>query len=399
MTSTPPREMDPRGFVVPQVGDVVKVPSKWPGEWDVAQVDFVQFVSSRQAYEVDLLPLKSVGQSMYRLPGRKPAAVRADVAKLSRLAATYVRASDAYQIDEAELQPLGGTRRSSVLKAPPWWRHSLRPRPPRMQDGSGLPTNPRGAPRRRSGPNASTWFCHHPAPTSLMLRLSTPRPENPDVTAQGLEEYRELKATLLREAALVGAASSVATLPFLGAEVSGAIAAGAAAGCAYLFLLGRETDTVGDSAEAAAGRSKAEALAVAGRLGVPVVLFAALAGRNALTGHAPDGASALSLVSPAQCAGAIGGFLAYKAPLLGRQLGMAIAEYSKPEAQAPLGMGGGLPTGSLGIALRVAQERRAARSWSAGFQHGACHRCPQRPIGPLGVSVGPGRAYFHLSAA
>ena len=124
MTSTPPREMDPRGFVVPQVGDVVKVPSKWPGEWDVAQVDFVQFVSSRQAYEVDLLPLKSIGQSMYRLPGRKPAAVRADVAKLSRLAATYVRASDAYQIDEAELQPLGGTRRSNVLKAPPWWRHS-----------------------------------------------------------------------------------------------------------------------------------------------------------------------------------------------------------------------------------------------------------------------------------
>ena len=51
---------------------------------------------------------------MYRLPGRKPAAVRADVAKLSRLAATYVRASDAYQIDEAELQPLGGTRRSAI---------------------------------------------------------------------------------------------------------------------------------------------------------------------------------------------------------------------------------------------------------------------------------------------
>ena len=400
MTSTPPREMDPRGFVVPQVGDVVKVPSKWPGEWDVAQVDFVQFVSSRQAYEVDLLPLKSVGQSMYRLPGRKPAAVRADVAKLSRLAATYVRASDAYQIDEAELQPLGGARRSSVLKAPTWWRHSLLARG-RLgrKTALGCPTNPGGASRRRSGPNASTWFCHHPAPTSLMLRLSTPRPENPDVTAQGLEEYRELKATLLREAALVGAASSVATLPFLGAEVSGAIAAGAAAGCAYLFLLGRETDTVGDSAEAAAGRSKAEALAVAGRLGVPVVLFAALAARNTLTGHAPDGASALSLVSPAQCAGAIGGFLAYKAPLLGRQLGMAIAEYSKPEAQAPLGMGGGLPTGSLGIALRVAQERRAARSWSAGFQHGACPRCPQRPIGPLGVSVGPGRAYFHLSAA
>lgn len=257
---------------------------------------------------------------MYRLPGRKPAAVRADVAKLSRLAATYVRASDAYQIDEAELLPLGGTR-----------------------------------------------------------------PENPDVTAQGLEEYRELKATLLREAALVGATSAAATLPFLGAEVSGAIAAGAVAGCAYLFLLGRETDTVGDSAEALAGRSKAEALAVAGRLGVPVVLFAGLAARNALTGHAPVGAGAFSLLSPAQCAGAIGGFLAYKAPLLARQLGKAIAEYGKPEAQAPLGMGGGLPTGSLGIALQMAQERRAARP-NADASGGASPALQQVVVcGPSGV--------------
>ena len=32
------------------------------------------------------------------------------------------------------------------------------------------------------------------------------KPENPDVTAEGLAEYSELKARLLREAALVGAA-------------------------------------------------------------------------------------------------------------------------------------------------------------------------------------------------
>ena len=175
MTSTPPREMDPRGFVVPQVGDVVKVPSKWPGEWDVAQVDFVQFVSSRQAYEVDLLPLKSVGQSMYRLPGRKPAAVRADVAKLSRLAATYVRASDAYQIDEAELQPLGGTRRSSVLKVPPLWRHSLLPRPPRTQaDGSGPLYEP-----GRSASSALRTVAAHGAAFNLRQRRSCCASQHP----------------------------------------------------------------------------------------------------------------------------------------------------------------------------------------------------------------------------
>jgi len=100
------REVDDRGFVLPQVGDIVKVPSKWPGEWDVAQVDFVQTVESRQTTEVDLLPLKSIGQSLYRAPGRKPALVRADIAKLGRLNAEYVQENDAYRVDESQLLPL-----------------------------------------------------------------------------------------------------------------------------------------------------------------------------------------------------------------------------------------------------------------------------------------------------
>lgn len=90
------------------------MPSKWPGEWEVAQVDFVQAVGSRStveargrtarvrpspllqpapfpALQVDLLPLKSIGDGLYRLSGRKPAAVRADIAKLGRLDSEYVR--------------------------------------------------------------------------------------------------------------------------------------------------------------------------------------------------------------------------------------------------------------------------------------------------------------------
>ena len=71
---------------MPQVGDVVKMPSKWPGEWDVGQVDFVQYVGSRGAYEVDLLPLKPIGSDLYSMPmGKKPATVRADIGKLGRL--------------------------------------------------------------------------------------------------------------------------------------------------------------------------------------------------------------------------------------------------------------------------------------------------------------------------
>jgi len=59
-----------------------------------------------RAVQVDLLPLKNVGDSLYRLPGRKPAAIRADIAKLGRLDSEYVRESDSYRVDERQLQPL-----------------------------------------------------------------------------------------------------------------------------------------------------------------------------------------------------------------------------------------------------------------------------------------------------
>ena len=98
--------VDARGFKVPNVGDLVKVPSKWPGEFDVAIVDFVQQVPSRRAVEVDLLILKNVGDSLWRVPGRKPATIRADIGKLGRLDYEYAREFDAYRIDSSQLQPL-----------------------------------------------------------------------------------------------------------------------------------------------------------------------------------------------------------------------------------------------------------------------------------------------------
>jgi hypothetical protein len=55
---------------------------------------------------VDLLPLKNVGDNMYRLPGRKPAAIRADIGKLGRLNSEYVREIDSYRVDEKQLQRL-----------------------------------------------------------------------------------------------------------------------------------------------------------------------------------------------------------------------------------------------------------------------------------------------------
>ena len=290
--SLPVREVDSRGFVVPQVGDVVKMPSKWPGEWDVGQVDFVQYIGSRGAYEVDLLPLKDIGGDMYCMPGRKPQSVQMDVGKLGRLAAEYVPERDAYRVDPADLQPLGGRKK-----------------------------------------------------------------EDPDVTAQYMAEYAELKATLLREAALLGAAGSLVSLPLLGGDVALAFGGGAVAGCAYLFLLQTETDGMGSGADV----PRAVAALVSGRLALPFVLFTVLASRQLVAGAPPS----LGLVPREQFAAAALGFLAYKAPLLVRQVGRAIKELTEnSDAQAPL-TAGALPTGSLGIAVRLAQQRLAKESDAA----------------------------------
>ena len=119
---------------------------KWQGEYDLAQVDFVQFIESRQAYDVDVRKLKAIGGGLYTLPGRlsRPPAERVDVAKLGRIDAEFVSDRDAYLVDESSC-----------------------------------------ASRRRS---------------------------DVDALAEGLAEYKELKARLLIEAAIVGAAISAALL-------------------------------------------------------------------------------------------------------------------------------------------------------------------------------------------
>eukprot|EP00966_Prymnesium_polylepis_P281299 6499698-Prymnesium_polylepis.1 len=148
---------------------------------------------------------------MYRLPGRKPASIRSDVAKLGRLDSEYVAERDAYLIDEASLQPIGGKK-----------------------------------------------------------------PENVDVTAAGLAEYEELKSGLLLEAALLGGAGTLASVPFYDFDVTIAFAAGAAAGCLYLFLLQREADATGDGADL----GKVIAALVSGRLALPFALMVFIAGRQ-----------------------------------------------------------------------------------------------------------------------
>ena len=232
------RDIDSRGFVIPQVGDVVKMPSKWPGEWEVGQVDYVQFIGARASYEVDLLPLTPIGNDLYRLPGKKPSKETLDLGKIGRCASKYVPERDAYFVAAADLEPLGGRK-----------------------------------------------------------------PEDPEMTAMGLAEYAELKATLIREAALLGVAGTVSGLALYGPDVSFAVGAGAVAACVYLALLQKETDSI----DKPGSLGKVLTALVAGRLGVPFVLFAVLSTRQLATAEGVK--ASLGIIPKEQFAGAITGFL------------------------------------------------------------------------------------------
>ena len=214
------------------------------------------------------------------------------------------------------------------------------------------------------------------------LRFTAPKTDV-DALAEGLVEYKELKARLLIEAAIVGAAISAALLPTLGSEIAATFFAGVGAGVAYLLLLESESDALG----ADEPPPKAIALAASARLAVPLVLVSLLAAGNLVGGRAT---SALSTVPKEQFFAGVAGFLSYKLPLLARQFARAIKELSQEGAQAPVEKGG-LSTGSLGMMVRLAKESKEAKARAAEAAEGeeakAAASAPRQVVlcGPSGV--------------
>jgi hypothetical protein len=58
-------EIDPRGFIVPTVGDIVLCPGKWANEDMVALVEATQFIDSRMSWNVDVIELNQIGPDLY----------------------------------------------------------------------------------------------------------------------------------------------------------------------------------------------------------------------------------------------------------------------------------------------------------------------------------------------
>jgi len=99
-------EIDPRGFIVPQVGDIVLCPGKWANEDMVALVEATQFVDSRMSWNVDVIELSQVGADLYgkQYSAWKPPIKRwYDVSEIRPARVLeYVEDQDAWKVENAK---------------------------------------------------------------------------------------------------------------------------------------------------------------------------------------------------------------------------------------------------------------------------------------------------------
>jgi len=177
-------------------------------------------------------------------------------------------------------------------------------------------------------------------------------PVNATVLEEDGEAYDELKLTILKDAALAGAAGALAVA--VSTRDMGLVVdyfAGALGGVSYLFFLTVKTDSVGETTVAGTIDRKGKGLANV-RFVMPVLVLLAISCKNALAGSSgPFEITGLfELVSREQFLAAMGGFLTYRGALLLRQvrpiLGDALVE--------------ALP-GSAGAAVKIATDLRKQR--------------------------------------
>eukprot|EP00584_Thalassiosira_punctigera_P013763 CAMPEP_0172552264 /NCGR_PEP_ID=MMETSP1067-20121228/43718_1 /TAXON_ID=265564 ORGANISM="Thalassiosira punctigera, Strain Tpunct2005C2" /NCGR_SAMPLE_ID=MMETSP1067 /ASSEMBLY_ACC=CAM_ASM_000444 /LENGTH=604 /DNA_ID=CAMNT_0013340197 /DNA_START=65 /DNA_END=1879 /DNA_ORIENTATION=- len=168
-------------------------------------------------------------------------------------------------------------------------------------------------------------------------------PIDQDVVRTDGENYVKIKSSLLRNAAMAGAAGTIVADLIGGTEDAIIYATGALAGVAYLFFLGIKTDTVG-SADAKLGSNVSNL-----RFVLPALILVGVALANTLSGDANPVSTPgiFSTVTPEQFGAAMIGFLTYRVPLFVSQLAPVISESSAD-----------LIPGSAAMAVRMAADAK-----------------------------------------
>ena len=271
-----PLVADPRGYPIPQPGQVVLYPGKWSDDRCVGLVEQVSFRPDLATWIVDVKPMAHIG------PGNRYAVA-------SRARVLW------FEVSQVRLL----TRATRDATSANW-----------TVDEAAVVTAPRAAARR--------------------LR-------NPEQHAQSLQEYAQLKRQLRQWTALTGAAATAYAWLYAGQSAAAAVGCGAVSSLIYLLLLQQSVDSVPAAATAAATprAGPVSALAVlwrrygwrAVRLVVPV------AGALALYAWQRD------TWRPSLMLAFVLGFLSYKVPLLAMSARELYEAYQESRPNAGRGSG------------------------------------------------------------
>lgn len=95
-----PRQTDPRGFLLPEQGDVVLYQGRWAEEDAAGLVESIQFVPERSAHIVDVLTMRRVASDLFAVTrGKNRVNTWFDVADVRLVPdAQYVPEQDAYRV-------------------------------------------------------------------------------------------------------------------------------------------------------------------------------------------------------------------------------------------------------------------------------------------------------------
>lgn len=271
----------------PKIGDFVRYYDVDGGRADgqvlVGKISLIQAIRSSSAtpspdgtnkWLVEINEVEDVGDGYFAdYPSRKrrKAALR-NLEEIAPLPASFVRSEDAYKIP--------------------------------MQRGTNIPQP------------------SHPGYDLIEYEGPMAIPINQDVVQADGENYGQIKFSLVKNAAIAGAAGTIVADLLRGTEVAIIYFAGALAGVAYLFLLGIKTDTMGN-ADAKLGSNVSNL-----RFVFPALVLVGVALTNMMSGDSnPVSAPGLfSTVTPEQFGAAMIGFLTYRVPLFVSQLTPVLSE-------------------------------------------------------------------------
>jgi len=167
-------------------------------------------------------------------------------------------------------------------------------------------------------------------------------PVNQEILQADGENYGQIKFSLLRNAAVAGAAGTIVADLFRGPGVAVIYFAGALSGVAYLFLLGIKTDTLG-STDAKVGSNVSNL-----RFVFPALVLVGVALSNMMNGENPVSTPGIfTTVTPEQFGAAMIGFLTYRVPLFVSQLTPVLSESATD-----------MIPGSAGMAVRMAADAK-----------------------------------------